>query len=45
MKKIKSKFLYACSSEIYGNKIKKKNENSFKQPVSPYGLSKLIDLK
>ena len=44
MKKIKSKFLYACSSEIYGNykNKKKKNENSFKQPVSPYGLSKLI---
>ena len=44
MKKIKSKFLYASSSEIFGNykNRSKKNENSFKQPVSPYGLSKLI---
>ncbi len=44
MKKIKSKFLYASSSEIFGNykNKSKKNENSFKQPVSPYGLSKLI---
>ena len=44
MKKIKSKFLYASSSEIYGNykNKKRKDENSFKQPVSPYGLSKLI---
>ncbi len=43
-KKIKSKFLYASSSEIFGNykNYKKKNEESFKQPISPYGLSKLI---
>lgn len=40
----KAQFLYACSSEIFGNFEfkKKKNENSFKQPISPYGLSKLI---
>lgn len=44
MKKIKSKFLYASSSEIFGNynNKNKKDENSIKQPVSPYGLSKLI---
>lgn len=40
----KSKFLYAASSEMFGEqKTKKKiNENSFKNPASPYGLSKLI---
>lgn len=42
--KKKSKFLYASSSEIFGNfkSHLKKNEKSFKQPISPYGLSKLI---
>ena len=40
----KTKFLYAGSSEIFGNvnKQKKINEDSFKKPVSPYGMSKLI---
>ena len=39
----KSKFLYAGSSEIFGNQKKKKlNEDSLKIPQSPYGLSKLI---
>lgn len=40
----KSKFLYAGSSEIFGN-IKRKRkikEEDVKSPVSPYGLSKLI---
>ncbi len=43
-KKKKSKFLFAGSSEIYGNINGKKkiNENNQKKPVSPYGLSKLI---
>ena len=41
--KIKSKLLYASSSEIFGNnKIMRKKENSYKQPISPYGLSKYI---
>jgi len=42
--KNKSKFLYASSSEIFGNykNFMKKNENSYKDPISPYGLSKLI---
>ena len=40
----KSKFLYAGSSEIFGNfNFKKKvNEESLKKPVSPYGMAKLI---
>lgn len=40
----KSKFLYAGSSEIYGNANynKKLTEDDKKKPVSPYGLSKLI---
>lgn len=39
----KSKFLYAGSSEMFGNQKKKKlNEDSLKIPQSPYGLSKLI---
>ena len=40
----KSKFLYAGSSEIYGNIHGKKKikEDDQKKPVSPYGLSKLI---
>ena len=40
----KSKFLYAGSSEIFGNANGKKriNEKSQKKPVSPYGMSKLI---
>jgi len=40
----KTKFLYACSSEIFGNykSNERKNENSLKKPNSPYGLSKLI---
>ena len=44
LNKNKTKFLYACSSEIFGNFEckKRKNENSSKQPISPYGLSKLI---
>jgi GDPmannose 4,6-dehydratase len=42
----KSKFLYAGSSEIFGNQKKKKlNENSLKSPQSPYGLSKLISFE
>ena len=40
----KSKFLYAGSSEMYGNYNGKKKikENDTKKPVSPYGFSKLI---
>ena len=40
----KSKFLYAASSEMFGQKKKREKlkENSIKDPVSPYGLSKLI---
>jgi len=43
-KGVKSKFLYAGSSEIYGNANhnKKLTEDDKKKPVSPYGLSKLI---
>ncbi len=42
--KNKTKFLYACSSEIFGNykSEEKKNESSLKKPKSPYALSKLI---
>jgi len=41
-KKKKSKFLYAGSSEIYGNisGTKKVKEDDEKNPISPYGLSK-----
>jgi GDPmannose 4,6-dehydratase len=40
----KTKFLYAGSSELFGNINKKKRitEESVKKPISPYGLSKLI---
>lgn len=40
----KTKFLYAGSSEMFGNINKKKkiNEKSKKKPMSPYGMSKLI---
>ncbi len=40
----KSKFLYAASSEMFGEKKKREklNEGTIKDPVSPYGLSKLI---
>ena len=40
----KSKFLYAGSSEMYGNINYKKKivEDDKKKPVSPYGLSKFI---
>ena len=43
-KGIKTKFLYAGSSEIFGNVNNKKkiSEKSQKKPVSPYGMSKLI---
>jgi len=43
-KGIKSKFLYAGSSEIFGNSNYKNriNEKSLKKPLSPYGMSKLI---
>ena len=43
-RKKKTKFLYAGSSELFGNINKKKkiSEESFKKPISPYGLSKLI---
>ncbi len=39
----KSKFYNASTSEIYGNINKNKilNEDSVKEPVSPYGISKL----
>ncbi len=42
--KSKTKFMYACSSEIFGNlkPLEKKNEKSIKKPNSPYALSKLI---
>jgi len=40
----KTKFLYAASSEMFGQKKTKEKlkESSIKDPVSPYGLSKLI---
>ena len=40
----KTKFLYAASSEMFGQKKTKEKlkENSIKDPISPYGLSKLI---
>ncbi len=40
----KSKFLYAASSEMFGEKKKREkfNEDTIKDPISPYGLSKLI---
>jgi GDPmannose 4,6-dehydratase len=43
-KKKKSKFLFAASSEIYGQKNDKKKckEKDEKNPLSPYALSKLI---
>lgn len=43
----KSKFLYAASSEMFGqqNTKKKINENTSKNPLSPYGLSKLISFE
>ena len=43
-KKKKTKFLYAASSEIFGQKTNKKKltENDTKEPISPYALSKLI---
>ena len=42
--KKKTKFLYASSSEIFGQKKNKKRltENDDKEPISPYALSKLI---
>ena len=43
-KKKKTKFLYAASSEIFGQKKNKKKltEKDTKEPISPYALSKLI---
>ena len=42
-KQKKTKFLFGCSSEIFGYQKKKKlSETSDKFPQSPYGLSKLI---
>jgi len=41
-KKNKTKFLFGCSSEIFGYQKIKLSETSEKEPVSPYGLSKLI---
>jgi GDPmannose 4,6-dehydratase len=42
----KSKFLFASSSEIFGDQKKTRlNETSTKNPNSPYGLSKLIGLE
>tara|TARA_Y100000590_G_C15530316_1_gene942894 strand:- start:149 stop:1090 length:942 start_codon:yes stop_codon:yes gene_type:complete len=38
----KSKFLYAGSSEMFGNVKGRIKEQSIKKPISPYGLSKLI---
>ena len=40
----KTKFLYAGTSEMFGNinKKKKLSEISEKKPISPYGMSKLI---
>ena len=41
--KKKSKFMFSASSEIFGSNYKKKLKvNSTKNPLSPYGLSKLI---
>tara|TARA_B100000965_G_scaffold403292_1_gene431053 strand:+ start:753 stop:1694 length:942 start_codon:yes stop_codon:yes gene_type:complete len=45
-KSFKSKLLFASSSEIFGYHANKKlNEKSEKNPLSPYGLSKLIGLE
>ena len=42
-KKNKSKFMYSSSSEIFGDQKKERlNEESPKNPQSPYALSKLI---
>lgn len=43
-KKKRTKFLYAASSEIFGQKKNKKKitEDDPKDPISPYALSKLI---
>ena len=43
-KKKKSKFLFAASSEMFGQKKRgyKIKENDEKNPLSPYGLSKMI---
>ena len=41
-KKFKTKFLFGCSSEIFGYQKTKLSETSNKNPISPYGLSKLI---
>lgn len=44
--KLKTKIFNASSGEIFGNqKINKFNENSEFDPVSPYGLSKMISLE
>lgn len=45
-KKKKTKFLYFCSSEIFGDHKKNKiNESDKKKPLSPYGLAKLASLE
>ena len=38
----KTKFLNASSCEIFGDTLKKLNVKSFKNPISPYGESKLM---
>ncbi len=44
--KKKSKFLYFASSEIFGDKKKKKiKENDTKNPLSPYALAKLASFE
>lgn len=44
--KLKTKIFNASSAEIFGNQnIDKLNENSEFNPVSPYGLSKMISLE
>ena len=40
--KFKTKFLNASSCEVFGATSKKLNVKSFKKPISPYGVSKLM---
>ncbi len=42
IKKIK-KIIYASSAAVYGDNIKKNNENSKLNPLSPYALSKIYN--
>jgi GDPmannose 4,6-dehydratase len=41
----KTKVFYASSGEIFGNSIKNVNEESQKNPLSPYALSKYLSME